>query len=49
MPKHFCDCGKELYCNCIPCEDCGGNEEMCTCGKWRFQTIQAFQCHYEIY
>ncbi len=31
--KHFCDCGKELYCNCIPCEDCGGNEEMCTCGK----------------
>ena len=28
-----CDCGKELYCNCIPCEDCGGNEEMCTCGR----------------
>jgi hypothetical protein len=28
-----CDCGKELYCNCIPCEDCVGNEEMCTCGK----------------
>ena len=28
-----CDCGKELYCDCILCEDCGGNEEMCTCGK----------------
>ena len=27
-PKHFCDCGKEVYCNCQgpcpdDCESCG--------------------------
>jgi hypothetical protein len=29
-PKHFCDCGKEVYCNCIPC-DCELNKDECDC------------------
>ena len=29
MPKHFCDCGKEVYCDCNPCETC--NEQPCEC------------------
>ena len=28
-PKHFCDCGKAVYCNCIPKCDCGKDE--CDC------------------
>jgi len=32
-PKHFCDCGKEVYCNCQnPCPDCGAlRMSDCTC------------------
>ena len=32
-PKHFCDCGKEVYCNCMPpCPDCGAlRMSDCTC------------------
>ena len=32
-PKHFCDCGKEVYCNCMPpCPDCGAlRRSDCTC------------------
>ena len=33
MPKHFCDCGKEVYCNCMPCEVCNDVKEDCTCDK----------------
>ena len=28
-PKHFCDCGKEVYCDCNPCETC--NDQPCGC------------------
>ena len=31
MPKHFCDCGKEVYCNCIPKCDCELNKDDCDC------------------
>ena len=33
MPKHFCDCGKEVYCNCHnPCTVCGAlRMDDCTC------------------
>ena len=31
-PKHFCDCGKEVYCNCMPKCDCGKNI-LCTCNE----------------
>ena len=32
-PKHFCDCGKEVYCNCHnPCTVCGAlRMDDCTC------------------
>ena len=30
-PQHFCDCGKEVYCNCMPCEVCNNVIEDCTC------------------
>ena len=32
-PKHFCDCGKEVYCNCMPrCPDCGAKTKAdCKC------------------
>ena len=31
MPKHFCDCGKEVYCNCMPKCDCELNKDECDC------------------
>ena len=31
-PKHFCDCGKEVYCNCMPECDCG-KDLICTCNE----------------
>ena len=32
-PNRFCDCGKEVYCNCQgPCPDCGAlRMDDCTC------------------
>ena len=32
-PNRFCDCGKEVYCNCQgPCPDCGALRMVdCTC------------------
>ena len=34
-PKHFCDCGKEVYCNCMPCEVCNNVIEDCTCQQMK--------------